>query len=94
LSFKDITSSNAVLKAIKECKNLGEAKFLEKYGFGKPLSYFLEFENTLYPSKAVMGVAHKYQFPSKGSLEWSDFSGGEKTVRKKLEKMGFKVIRR
>lgn len=94
MAFKDITSRSAVLKVVQECNSLGEDEFLQKYGFGKPRSYFLQFEEKLYPSKAIIGVAHKYQFPSEGPLEWSDFSGGENTVQRKLEKMGFKVIRR
>jgi hypothetical protein len=38
-----------------------------------------------------MGAAHGYQFPNKGPLRAADFSGGDATVKAKLEQLGFTV---
>ncbi len=91
MSFGDISSSDAVIKAIEECRRKGEKKFLRKYGFGKARKYFLYYEGECYPSKAIMGVAHKYQFPCQGPLIWDEFPGGKNTVVPKLEKLKFTV---
>jgi hypothetical protein len=45
-----------------------------------------------YDSKAVAGVAHGKQFPTEGPLASSDFSGGDTTVKAKLEQLGFEVV--
>lgn len=83
-----LTSKQAVLKAADECKVIGEENFLIKYGFRAPREVFLKLDNTLYPAKAIVGVAYKYQFPGKGPLTWSDFSSGEPVI-KKLRQLGF-----
>lgn len=84
-----LTSRDAVLKAIKECDDLGKDVFLEKYGFGQARSYVLVYENREYDSKAIAGVALKYQFGT--PLLAKDFSGGHSTVQSKLESLGFVV---
>ena len=53
--------------------------------------YLLVYEGHEYPSKAFWGVAHKYQFPHLGPLSYTEFSGGENAVRKRLDKIGFRV---
>src|SRR5262245_823275 len=85
----DLTSREAVLAAIQECDTLGREAFLHKYGFGEARDYFLLHEGRAYDSKAIVGVAHGIQHPAKGPLRPSDFSGGDATVRKKLESLGF-----
>ena len=47
------------------------------YGFGPAREYFLVIGDMHYDSKAIVGVAHGYQFPSEGPLRPEDFSGGE-----------------
>ena len=49
------------------------------------------FENRHYDSKAILGAAHGYEFPEQGPLKPSEFSGGDVTVRPKLESLGFHV---
>ena len=44
----EITSQEAVLKAIAEADELGREGFLEKYGFGPSRSYFLRHDGTDY----------------------------------------------
>jgi hypothetical protein len=91
MSLKDLTSPGAVLKAIAEFKRLGQKEFLRTHQFGPARRYFLEHEGALYDSKAIVGVAHGHQFPEQGALGRHDFSGGEATVRRKLEELGFNV---
>ena len=90
----EITSQEAVLKAIAEADELGREGFLEKYGFGPSRSYFLRHDGTDYDSKAILGAARGYQYPDRGPLGAHDFSGGEKTVERALKRLGFDVVRR
>lgn len=87
----DLTSQDAVLRAIAEFDRLGQDAFLKKYGFGRARSYFLDYNGRRYDSKAIAGVAYGYQFPSDGPLKAAQFSGGNNTVRAKLEELGFEV---
>lgn len=48
--------------------------------------------NRLYDSKAIVGAAFGYQFPDRGPLDAAAFSGGEATVKRKLEELGFEVV--
>lgn len=88
----DLTSTDAVLKAVAEYDSLGQQAFLTKYGYGPARSYFLRYSGRLYDSKAVVGVALGYQFPARGPLRADEFSGGERTVKRKLEELGFEVV--
>jgi len=91
IALSDITDSTAVLQAAKEFDALGREAFLAHYGFGKARGYFLLLDGKRYDSTAIMGAAHGYQFPEKGPLRAADFSGGDATVKTKLEQLGFTV---
>ncbi|KAA2211227.1 HNH endonuclease [Pseudoroseomonas oryzae] len=54
-------------------------------------SYHLTYEGLTYPSKAIVGVAFRYQNPSAAALKASEFSGGAATVQRALERLGFEV---
>ncbi|AHH93597.1 HNH endonuclease [Kutzneria albida] len=90
MALEDITRE-AVLEAIGECRRLGRLEFLAKYRFGVARSYFLVHEGERYDSKAIVGVAHGY---ATGQF-WrpADFSGGEATVARLLERLGYIVER-
>jgi MoxR-like ATPase len=92
MSLSDITDPQAVLAAMAEFDWLGRSAFLTKYGFGPARSYFLVHEGRRYDSKAIIGAAHGYQFPDQGPLKSSQFSGGDATVRAKLELLGFTIV--
>jgi 5-methylcytosine-specific restriction protein A len=94
MPFEDITDPRAVRLAAAEFDRLGAEAFLAKYGFGKARNYFLLLGDREYDSKAILGAAHAYQFPDRGPLRPSDFSGGEATVATKLEALDFTVRRR
>ena len=88
---KKVTSKEAVLKAIAECDQIGTENFREKYGFRESRKYPLEHNGTFYDSKAILAVAHSYQYPDIGPLtpQTPGFSGGEKHAVRELEDLGF-----
>jgi 5-methylcytosine-specific restriction protein A len=81
----------AVLRAISEHDVLGRDAFLTKYGYRPARSYFIVHEGRRYDSKAIAGVAHGYLSKPSAPLRAAQFSGGEKTVARRLEKLGFEV---
>jgi hypothetical protein len=92
MALPDLTDSAAVHRALSEFDALGRDAFLAQYGFGKSRSYFLIANGRSYDSKAIAGVAHGHQHPQRGFLKPSDFSGGDATVRARLEALGFTVV--
>jgi hypothetical protein len=91
LALSDLSERNAVLQAIAEYDELGRDAFLARYGYGPARSFFLVHNGKRYDSKALAGVAVGKQFPASGPLTASEFSGGEATVKAKLEQLGFEV---
>lgn len=92
MGYNDISDRSAVLSAIDEHDQIGKDQFLLKYGYRDARGFFLKFKGREYPSKAILGVAHKYQFGK--PLRWDDFSGGRNTVQPVLESLGFKIEER
>jgi 5-methylcytosine-specific restriction enzyme A len=78
----------AVLAAVAECDRLGQAAFLERYGFAPARQYVLVYDGKRYDSKAIAGVAHGF-LPGKSPLASAEFSGGEATVGRLLRRLGF-----
>lgn len=91
MPLSELTDPAAVQAAIQEYDHIGQAQFLEKYGFGASRSYYLIHNGKSYDSKAIAGAAYGYQFPTRGPLLASDFSGGENSIRAPLEKLGFTI---
>jgi hypothetical protein len=87
MALSDLTVS-AVNQAIEEFNQLKRKAFLKKYGFGQARGYLLEQDGRTFDSKAIAGAAHGY-LPGQQPLTAKDFSGGEATVKKKLEELGF-----
>jgi hypothetical protein len=90
MSLRELTSRQAILDAVAEFDRLGRSAFLSKYGYGVARQYFLQIDNRMYDSKAVVGAAHGFQFPHLGPLKRTEFSG-ERTVKRKLEELNFFV---
>jgi hypothetical protein len=80
--------------ALDEFDQLGREAFLAQYGFGKARRYFVRRDGKYYDSKAIAGVAMRYQDPQSGPLSSDDFSGGEHGAKAKLEELGFEVVPR
>jgi hypothetical protein len=74
VGFADIVNRTAILKAIEEWDSMGRPAFLANYGFSQARRYFLVWRGQLYDSKAIVGVAHKYEFPAEGPLTTADIS--------------------
>ncbi|MGW1711257.1 HNH endonuclease [Streptomyces sp. NPDC002206] len=79
----------SVLKALAEHDELGRVAFLAKYGFGEARSYVLVHEEQEYDSKAVAGVAHKWD--QGRALAPDEFSGGKDHAAVWLKRVGFQV---
>ena len=91
MALSDLTSE-AVKRAIEEFDRLGPDRFLKKYGFGRARKYVIRKDGRSYDSKAIAGAAHGYLLGH--APLWADeFSGGEATVKKTLENLGFEVSR-
>ncbi len=80
-----------VRKAISECDEVGEAKFLTKYGFGERMRYRVVDRGKTYPSKAIASVAFK--FTEFGDVKvinggvWGPHDAG-----RMLKSLGFEII--
>lgn len=79
----------SVLKVLAEHDELGREAFLSKYGFGEARSYVLVHEGQEYDSKAVAGVAHKWD--QGRALTRDEFSGGKDHAAAWLKRVGFQV---
>ncbi len=88
-----LTDSNAVVKAIEEFDRLGREAFLDKYGFKPASYYFVSHQGNLYDSKALAGAALAYQSGVSEPMPAAAFSGGAGTVVKKMEELGFEIVK-
>ncbi|MFE9907732.1 hypothetical protein [Streptomyces clavifer] len=79
----------SVLQVLAEHDELGREAFLTKYGFGEARSYVLVHEGREYDSKAVAGVAHKWDQGQ--ALRPDEFSGGKDHAAAWLKRVGFQV---
>ncbi|WJY52552.1 HNH endonuclease [Streptomyces chengbuensis] len=87
---KGAISRDGVLKAIAEYDELGRDRFLSEYGYKPATGYLLVHEDGTYDSKAIAGVAHK--FDQGRALKPEELSGGRSHAAKWLARLGF-VIR-
>ena len=92
MALSDVTAEG-VERAMAEFDRLGREAFLAENGFRKARGYFLIRGERRYDSKAVVGAAHGYEHPDLDPLRSQDFSGGEATVARHLEFLGFDVER-
>lgn len=90
-----LQSPSAVQTALEEFSKLGRTAFLLRYGFGKSRDFMVRnpANGELCDSKAIIGAAFGFQYPTDGPLKPADFSGGEATVTPKLQSLGFEVVR-
>jgi 5-methylcytosine-specific restriction enzyme MrcB-like protein/EVE domain-containing protein/dynein-related subfamily AAA family protein len=94
MALSDLTSRESVEQALEEFDELGREAFLTKYGFGRARRYFVRRNGNYYDSKAIVGAAVGFQYPQKGAMPPTDFSGGEHGAKAKLEELGFEVVPR
>jgi 5-methylcytosine-specific restriction enzyme A len=91
MALADLTT-NSVLRALSEFDELGRETFLQRHGFRRARGYFVLHNGNRYDSKAIAGVAHGFAGHGSKPLSPAEFSGGEKTVAKRLRELGFTVI--
>ena len=89
MGIEDVTDPGAVLQALAEFDQVGHEAFRHQYGFGKAVRWYVEHDGRFYDTKAVLGVAHKYQFGE--ALGPRNFYGGTPT-NSVLKKLGFTVV--
>lgn len=87
----ELTDPSAINRAMDEFDQLGREAFLTKYRFGRSRNYFVVRNGKQYDSKAIAGAAYGMQHPERGPLRHQEFSGGDATVRRRLEELGFTV---
>ena len=92
MTLSELTDAGAVHAAIVEFDRIGRDAFLHKYGYGQARNYLIDYKGKHYDSKAVAGAAFGYQHEDRGPLKPSEFSGGDATVRRQLEALGFTVV--
>ena len=92
MALSDVTA-DGVERAVVEFDRLGRTAFLGQSSFGQAHGYFLVRGGRRYDSKAIVGVAHGYDRPDLGPLRPQDFTGGDATVARILESLGFDVER-
>jgi len=94
MSLSELSSPTAVRKAMEEYDQLGRDEFLKRYGFHPAREYLLQRDGREYDSKAIAGVAHKFEFPDLGPLKAEEFSGGigAGAAAKKLSQLGFTIV--
>jgi hypothetical protein len=92
-TLADLTDPVAVQAALDEYLRLGQAAFLDLYGYGRASGYVVRDPRSgqWADSKAIAGVAVGKQFPAQGALKATQFSGGTATVVRSLELLGFEV---
>ncbi|WLQ43299.1 HNH endonuclease [Streptomyces laculatispora] len=82
-------SRDGVFKALTEYDELGQEGFLSKYGYKPSTGYFLLHEERTYDSKAIAGVAHK--FDQGRALRPDELSGGRSHAARSLARLGFTI---
>ncbi|MFJ9967325.1 HNH endonuclease signature motif containing protein [Streptomyces avermitilis] len=81
-----------ILRAIAEHDRLGVDTFRDTYGYHAAAKYLLVHEGRQYDSKAIAGVAHKYDFGEALKPSTPGFSGGVKHAVAWLRREGFAVV--
>lgn len=89
--LSSLTDRAAVIKAIAEYETLGRDAFLDRYGFGRAKWWYVLHEGKQYDSKAITGAAMGYQTGT--PLTALDFKGGEASAVRKLQSLGFRLVR-
>ncbi|MBB4948418.1 5-methylcytosine-specific restriction protein A [Kitasatospora gansuensis] len=79
----------SVLKAIDEYDRVGQETFLTTYGYRPARDYLLVHDAKEYDSKAIAGVAHRYEYGQ--ALGPHAFHGGLQEAVAWLKRAGFEV---
>ncbi|MFJ9394804.1 HNH endonuclease [Streptomyces californicus] len=86
---KGAISRDGVFQALTEYDDLGQDEFLSKYGYKPATGYLLLHEERTYDSKAIAGVAHK--FDQGRALRPDELIGGRSHAARWLARLGFTI---
>ncbi|MET9704006.1 HNH endonuclease [Streptomyces griseus] len=86
---KGAISRDGVLQALMEYDALGQDEFLSTYGYRPATGYLLLHEERTYDSKAIAGVAHK--FDQGRALRPDELIGGRSHAARWLARIGFTI---
>jgi hypothetical protein len=92
VDIREVSSSDAVCRSLATFDQIGREAFLLRYGFGHAREWYVARDHYHYDAKAVLGVAHHYQFPDPTLRHPNRFKSGQATVNKKLRELGFRVV--
>ncbi|WP_441972156.1 HNH endonuclease [Pedococcus sp. 2YAF34] len=87
--LSELTDPTAVANAIDEFHTLGRDAFLSRYSLEPSRDYFILADGQLVDSKPILSVAYRNQYPDRGLLPVSDFSGGTGGAVRALTRLGF-----
>ncbi|CAO3351944.1 DUF3883 domain-containing protein [Azospirillum melinis] len=90
MNYRDVMSRKAVLAAIEECDRVGRDTFEARYGYHSAPDFVLLHNGREYDSKAILGVAYRYQFAGL-ALRNDQFSGSKGGAGRHLARLGFSV---
>lgn len=83
-------SRDAVLEGIDLFRRQGRDKALRAHGFGRAVTYVVEYEGEFYDAKALYGIAYGIDYPEEEPIRKRGLQGGV-SVNRKLEELGFTV---
>jgi hypothetical protein len=89
MALWDVVQLYHVCQAVAEYDDLGQDKFLARYGFRRARAYVLVVAGKTYDSKAVLGGAYKRATGRR--LRPSDFGSGAGGAAGVLRGLGFEV---
>ena len=92
--LSDLTDRTAVESALREFRATGRDAFLVDYGFDRSRDYFIRVGDELFDSKPILAAAFGAQYPARGPLSPTDFSGGNASTARALRRLGFEVVTR
>lgn len=93
MTLSDLTSAAAVRQAATEIRRLGRRGFLDRFGYTESTKYMALVDGVAYDSKPLLSFAYGIQFPTRGPLSTTSFSGGGQT-RQALNRLGFNLVRK
>jgi hypothetical protein len=88
ITWSQVTRAD-VVRAIEEYDRFGPQAFFARHGFGPARTYLLCWNGPRYPSKAILGTAHK--LATGQALGSDDFEGGKDGAAAVMRNMGFVI---
>ncbi|WP_158633249.1 HNH endonuclease signature motif containing protein [Amycolatopsis sp. WAC 04182] len=89
MSLDELTSSEAVVEALRQCDVVDLGASVP--GFGPTRDYVLEFGGKYYHPKQIASVAYGVQHPDRGALPATEFNKTAAEVAELLERLDFTI---